>query len=83
MHIATFPAGPLGCNCSIVMDPESKRAIVVDPGGDLELVEIGEEQRCQQAHEGPAQHASTGQDQEIAGRLIVTGPAARKLTVAQ
>lgn len=38
MHIETFPTGPLGCNCSIVMDPESKRAIVVDPGGDLEAI---------------------------------------------
>ena len=39
MHFESFPAGPLGCNCSIVMDPISKKAIVVDPGGDLELIE--------------------------------------------
>lgn len=38
MHVETFPTGPLGCNCSIVLDPESKRAIVVDPGGDLETI---------------------------------------------
>ncbi|MBX3185812.1 MAG: MBL fold metallo-hydrolase [Labilithrix sp.] len=38
MHLETFPTGPLGCNCSIVMDPASKRAIVVDPGGDLETI---------------------------------------------
>lgn len=38
MHLESFPVGPLGCNCSIVMDPATKRAIVVDPGGDLELV---------------------------------------------
>jgi glyoxylase-like metal-dependent hydrolase (beta-lactamase superfamily II) len=38
MHIESFPTGPLGCNCSIVMDPNSKRAIVVDPGGDLETI---------------------------------------------
>ncbi len=38
MHLETFPTGPLGCNCSIVMDPTSKRAIVIDPGGDLELI---------------------------------------------
>jgi len=38
MHFETFPTGPLGCNCSIVMDPASRRAIVVDPGGDLELI---------------------------------------------
>ena len=39
MYCESFAAGPLGCNCSIVMDPESKRAIVVDPGGDLERIE--------------------------------------------
>jgi glyoxylase-like metal-dependent hydrolase (beta-lactamase superfamily II) len=38
MHFESFPTGPLGCNCSIVMDPASKRAIVVDPGGDLETI---------------------------------------------
>ena len=38
MHIESFPTGPLGCNCSIVFDVGSKRAIVVDPGGDLELI---------------------------------------------
>jgi glyoxylase-like metal-dependent hydrolase (beta-lactamase superfamily II) len=36
MIVETFPAGPLGCNCSIVADPESKEALVVDPGGDVE-----------------------------------------------
>jgi hydroxyacylglutathione hydrolase len=38
MLIESFATGPLGCNCSIVFDAESKRAIVVDPGGDLELI---------------------------------------------
>lgn len=38
MHFESFPSGPLGCNCSIVMDPASKRAIVIDPGGDLETI---------------------------------------------
>lgn len=37
--IDSFPAGPLGCNCSILFDPVSKRAIVVDPGGDFELID--------------------------------------------
>lgn len=37
--IETFPAGPLGCNCSLVVDAATKRAIVVDPGGDFELIE--------------------------------------------
>jgi glyoxylase-like metal-dependent hydrolase (beta-lactamase superfamily II) len=36
--VETFPAGPLGCNCSIVVDPATKRAVVIDPGGDLDLI---------------------------------------------
>lgn len=39
MHLESFEAGPLGCNCSILVDPASKRAIVVDPGGDLDVIE--------------------------------------------
>jgi hydroxyacylglutathione hydrolase len=39
MHVESFPTGPLGCTCSILVDPASKRAIVVDPGGDRELIE--------------------------------------------
>ena len=38
MHLESFPTGALGCTCSIVMDREKKRAIVVDPGGDLEVI---------------------------------------------
>ncbi len=38
MHIETFSVGPLGCNCSIVADLESRRAVVVDPGGDYARV---------------------------------------------
>ncbi len=34
----TFPVGPLQCNCSIIGDPVSKRAIVVDPGGDAQKI---------------------------------------------
>lgn len=30
----TFPVPPLGCNCSILGDSDTKQAIVVDPGGD-------------------------------------------------
>ena len=30
--------GPLQCNCSILGDPESREAIVVDPGGDVETI---------------------------------------------
>lgn len=39
MHVDSFQVGPLGCTCSIVMDPVSKRAIVIDPGGDEERIE--------------------------------------------
>ncbi len=28
----TFPVGPLQCNCTIIGDPVTKKAIVVDPG---------------------------------------------------
>lgn len=38
MHVETFSVGPLGCNCSVVADLESKRAVVVDPGGDYTRV---------------------------------------------
>ena len=38
MQIETFSVGPLGCNCSILMDPDSRRAIVVDPGGELDVI---------------------------------------------
>jgi glyoxylase-like metal-dependent hydrolase (beta-lactamase superfamily II) len=39
VHVETLTVGPLGCNCSIVADLEAKRAVVVDPGGDLERIE--------------------------------------------
>ena len=32
--IRTFPVGPLQCNCSIIGDRLSSKALVVDPGGD-------------------------------------------------
>ena len=38
MHIETFEVGLLGCNCSIVADLASKRAIVIDPGGDFDAI---------------------------------------------
>ncbi len=34
----TFPVPPLGCNCSILGDPETKHGIVVDPGGNADLI---------------------------------------------
>jgi glyoxylase-like metal-dependent hydrolase (beta-lactamase superfamily II) len=36
--LATIPVGPLSCNCSIVVDEESRRAAVVDPGDDAEEI---------------------------------------------
>jgi hydroxyacylglutathione hydrolase len=33
-----FPVGPLGCNCTILGDPESREAIVVDGGDDVEQI---------------------------------------------
>jgi hydroxyacylglutathione hydrolase len=36
MILRSFPVPPLDCNCSILGDPASKQAIVVDPGGDHE-----------------------------------------------
>jgi glyoxylase-like metal-dependent hydrolase (beta-lactamase superfamily II) len=38
MHVETFAVGPLGCNCTIVADLEAKRALVVDPGGDFDVI---------------------------------------------
>lgn len=34
----TFPVPPLGCNCSIIGDPVTKQAFVVDPGGASEHI---------------------------------------------
>ncbi|MBI5495617.1 MAG: MBL fold metallo-hydrolase [Deltaproteobacteria bacterium] len=34
----TFPVGLLGCNCTILGDPVTHRAIVVDPGGDENVI---------------------------------------------
>ncbi|MFC5865534.1 MBL fold metallo-hydrolase [Acidicapsa dinghuensis] len=33
--LETFPVGPLQCNCTILGDPVSKEAIVIDPGDDI------------------------------------------------
>ncbi len=34
----TFPVGPLQCNCSIISCPDTKEAIIIDPGGDAEKI---------------------------------------------
>lgn len=36
--VESFPAGPLKCNCSIIGCKETGEAIVVDPGGDTEII---------------------------------------------
>jgi glyoxylase-like metal-dependent hydrolase (beta-lactamase superfamily II) len=36
--IRTFPVGPLQCNCSIIGDTLTGRALVVDPGGDADAI---------------------------------------------
>src|SRR5438552_3933474 len=38
MVIESFPVGPLRCNCSILVDDETRRAIVIDPGGDFDNI---------------------------------------------
>lgn len=38
MFIKVIPAGPLQTNCYLVMDDETKEAIVVDPGQDPNLI---------------------------------------------
>ncbi len=34
----TFSVPPLGCNCSIIGDPVTKQAVVIDPGGAPERI---------------------------------------------
>ena len=34
----SFPVGPLQCNCSIVCCDQTKKAMVVDPGGDAKAI---------------------------------------------
>jgi glyoxylase-like metal-dependent hydrolase (beta-lactamase superfamily II) len=36
--LESFASGPLGCNCTLVIDPSTKQAIVVDPGGDFPAI---------------------------------------------
>ncbi len=38
MIIKTFPVPPLGCNCTILGDPATKEAVVIDPGGAVEQI---------------------------------------------
>jgi hydroxyacylglutathione hydrolase len=34
----SFPVGPLQCNCTIIGDTATGKAIVVDPGGDADVI---------------------------------------------
>jgi glyoxylase-like metal-dependent hydrolase (beta-lactamase superfamily II) len=36
--VETFPVGPLACNCAIVADPETKEAVVLDPGDEADRI---------------------------------------------
>lgn len=36
--IEAFPVGPLQCNCTILGDPETKEAIVIDPGEEVDRI---------------------------------------------
>jgi hydroxyacylglutathione hydrolase len=38
MLIETLAVGPLQCNCSILVDDETRKAIVIDPGGEFEKI---------------------------------------------
>jgi hydroxyacylglutathione hydrolase len=36
--VETFPVGPLQCNCTILADPASREAVVIDPGDEPERI---------------------------------------------
>ncbi|MNK78026.1 putative metallo-hydrolase [compost metagenome] len=38
MIVETLAVGPLGCNCTILGCPETRKALVVDPGGDADRI---------------------------------------------
>ncbi len=38
MFRKTFPVGPLQCNCTLLGDTETGKAIVIDPGGDADKI---------------------------------------------
>ena len=44
--VKTFPVGPLQCNCTLIGNPQSGHAILIDPGGDFEMLlqELSEHQ---------------------------------------
>ena len=44
--VKTFPVGPLQCNCTLIGNPQCGQAILIDPGGDSEMLlqELSEHQ---------------------------------------
>ena len=38
MQLQTFAVGPFQCNCSILGDPQSRTAVVIDPGDEAEAI---------------------------------------------
>jgi hydroxyacylglutathione hydrolase len=36
--VQTLPVGPLQCNCTILADPETREAVVIDPGDEPENI---------------------------------------------
>jgi hydroxyacylglutathione hydrolase len=38
MILETFQVGPMKCNCSIVASDATKEAVIIDPGGDEDLI---------------------------------------------
>src|ERR1700761_7692312 len=36
--IETFPVGPLQCNCTVLADPTTREAIIIDPGDEITTI---------------------------------------------
>lgn len=81
----SFPVGLLGCNCSIVADPDTRQAIVVDPGDQAPDILARLERLGVQAVKLVHTHAhfdhvlGTGQVAERTGAEILLHPADRWL----
>jgi hydroxyacylglutathione hydrolase len=40
MILETFPVGPLQCNCTILGDEAEREAIIIDPGDEIERIQV-------------------------------------------
>jgi glyoxylase-like metal-dependent hydrolase (beta-lactamase superfamily II) len=38
LFLESFPVGPLQCNCSVIACEDTKEAVVIDPGGDVDTI---------------------------------------------